>query len=78
MDPFLTYLALMVVSYVLQVALTPKQEPPPPSKMKDFDFPQTDEGTPQAVVFGDVWVTGWVVLSVGNFRVEDIKKDDKK
>ena len=77
-DDIFVYLAVLIVSYVLTSALTPKPEPPPPSMLKDFDFPQVDEGTPQAVVFGDVWLAGWMVLNVGNFVTEPIYKSEKK
>lgn len=72
-------LAMLVVSFILQVAFTPKQKPPPPTAFEDIDFPQKDEGTPQIVVFGDCWVTDWTVLGVGNYRTTAIKtKSGKK
>lgn len=67
------YLALMVISYLLTMALTPKPKAPVPAALKDFDFPQAEEGTPMAVVFGQVWLDGWMVLSVGNYVVEGIE-----
>jgi len=67
------YLALMVISYLLTQALTPKPKAPQPAALREFDFPQADEGTPMAVVFGQVWLEGWMVLSVGNYSVEAIE-----
>lgn len=46
--------------------------------LEDFDFPQIDEGTPQAVFFGDCWTDGWFVLWFGNFRTTKIKGGGKK
>ena len=39
---------------------------------KDFKFPTPDEGTPQAVIFGDCWTNDWQVLWVGNYRTEEV------
>lgn len=39
-----------------------------PASFEDFDFPQFDEGTPIAYVFGDVWLEDWMVLGAGNYR----------
>lgn len=73
MEMFFYYLAAAVVSFVLATALTPKPKTPAPATLKDFEFPQVDEGTPQAVVFGEVWIEGWMVLSYGNLRTKSIK-----
>jgi hypothetical protein len=27
------------------------------------------------VVFGDVWIEGWMVLEYGNYRTEEIESD---
>jgi hypothetical protein len=45
---------------------------PPRSTLEDFDVPQIEEGTPHAVVFGDVWLEGWQVLWYGNYRTTKI------
>lgn len=68
-----TYLILVIVSYILSSALAPKPKVEPPATLKDFEFPQVDEGTPQMVVFGDVWIEGWTVLAYGDLQVEEIK-----
>lgn len=67
-----TALYLMIASMLISIALTPKQQVPPPTAFEDIDFPQADEGTPQAVIFGDCWSGDWTVLAVGNYRVEAI------
>lgn len=72
------YLVVMIASLVLSIALAPKPPTPKPAAMTDFDFPQVDEGTPQSVVFGDVWTGGWMVLSYGNLRNQPIKSGGKK
>lgn len=71
-------IAIMVVSTILQYALTPRAKSPQnadPSLESDFDFPQSEEGTPQIVVFGDVFLPDWYVLWHGNYRVEPITAD---
>lgn len=75
MDPW-TYFALMVASYFVAVALTPKPKTivPTAEAFDDIDFPQVDDGTPQAVIFGDCWTESWTVLGLGNYRTTAIRK----
>lgn len=68
----------LVASYVISYAMQPKQQGALPTAFEDIDFPQADEGTPQAVVFGDCWSGDWMVLAVGNYRVEEIKQKGGK
>ncbi len=77
-DAIYYYIATVIISYILTVALTPKPKTPPPAALGEFDFPQAEEGTPQAVFFGDVWTKGWMVLTVGNYRTEEIEMEGKK
>lgn len=72
------YVIVLLVSLALQVALAPKPPQPKPAAVTDFDFPQTDEGTPQAVFFGDCWNRGWCVLAYGNLRSRPIYGRGKK
>lgn len=72
-------IAIMVASFLIQYATAPKPKPPKPAAFQDFDFPQCDEGTEKPVVFGQVWLDGWMVLSVRNQRSKAIKvKGSKK
>lgn len=74
-----TAIYFMIASIVISVALAPKAQVQPPAAFEDIDFPQTDEGTPQAVFFGDCWTDDWLVITVGNYRTEGIKaKGGKK
>jgi len=67
------YLAIFIVSAALAYAIAPKPPKPlPPAVIGDFDFPQTEDGTEQYVIFGDVWLTDWIVLGYGNLRNEKI------
>ncbi|MBI1620024.1 hypothetical protein [Aquamicrobium zhengzhouense] len=75
---FLWAIGMLVASYFIQVALAPKPEVPKPVSLEDFDFPQVDEGTPQSVVFGDVWISDWHVLWYGNMRVSEVKSGSGK
>lgn len=67
-------LALLVVSYVISAAMRPKQHQAKAAALEDFDFPQGTEGTAQVEVFGTVWVNEWMVLGVGNFRTQPVRK----
>ena len=70
---FIFAIALMVASYAIQSLITPKPQKPAPAALDDFDFPQVEEGTPQAVIFGDVWIEDWTVLWFGNMRTSPIR-----
>lgn len=50
--------------------LTPRQN--------DVKLPQSEEGTPQAVTFGDVWSDAWMVLGAGNYDTEAIRTKSGK
>lgn len=71
----LYYFAVMVASYFLNQALTKTNSTKPEAATADdWDFPQTEEGTPQCIFFGDCWTPDWQVLDYGNYRYEAIKK----
>ena len=74
--PFLVTLALFIASYILS-ALLVKGQVQKPAALEEFEFPQADEGTPQAVIFGEVWTPGWQVLWYGNLRTKKIKSKKK-
>lgn len=67
-------IALFVVSAVINYAMRPKTKAPKPAAFEDFEFPQAEEGTPQSVIFGDVWTEDWTVVGVGNYRTEPIRR----
>ncbi|PZR90345.1 MAG: hypothetical protein DI537_19205 [Stutzerimonas stutzeri] len=75
---FLFAIALLVASYVIQVVITPKPEVQKPAALEDFDMPQVEEGTEQAVIFGDNWTPDWIVLWYGNLRTSPIKSSGGK
>ncbi len=76
---FVFAIGMMIFSYAMQVLLTPKPVKPKPAALEDFDFPQVEEGTPQSIVFGDVWISDWFVLWYGNLRTTAVKtKGGKK
>lgn len=75
MDPTTLLIAafvMLVVSYGITALTTKKQEGAKPNAITDFQFPQTDEGMPQAVIFGDVWTPDYQILWYGNFRTSEI------
>ncbi len=77
MELLLIAFVMLVVSYIIQSLLvkTPKMKP---AALTDWDFPQSDEGTPQTIVFGDAWLTGPMVMWYGNYRTKKIKSKGKK
>lgn len=77
MPLFAWALVLLVASYAITM-LTMKTQNQQAAALEDFDIPQVDEGTPHAVVFGDVWLEGWQVLWYGNYRTTKIKSKGKK
>lgn len=78
MEAIYWQIIIMIASYLISAAMQPKQRPPKPAAFEDFDFPQADEGTPQAMVFGDCWIEDWTVLGLGNFMTEAIRKGGGK
>lgn len=73
--PLIWAIGLMIASYAIQAMIAPKSEKPKPASLDDFDFPQVEEGTPQSVIFGDVWIEDWHVLWYGNMRTSAVKSD---
>lgn len=71
-------LAIWVISYFVSAAARPKPPQAKPAAFGDFQFPQSAEGTPQAVIFGDVWTSDWMVLGVGQYRTQPIKQKGGK
>lgn len=74
--PLIYYaLAISVISSAI-LALTAKRPsaPPPPSpaSLSDFQIPQINEGTPQVVIFGTVWIPDWLVLWYGDLETVPI------
>lgn len=80
MDPWTLIFALvmMVASFVITALMTPKTQVPKPQAITDFQFPQSDEGVPQAVIFGDCWSPDHQILWYGNFRNSPIKTSSNK
>lgn len=69
--------ALFVASLVISYLLQPKPPAVKPSAFDDVKFPVVDDGTPKIVVFGDVWITDWCVIGVGNYRTSAITKNKR-
>lgn len=73
---FFGYIVLMIFSALITASMAKKPEPLKPEDFNEIDFPQADEGTPQCVVFGECWTGDWMVLSYGNYRTEEIRKEN--
>lgn len=72
-------IAMLVSSLVIQVALAEKGTGDPKKhSMEEMNIPQAEEGTPQAVFFGDCWTSSWFVLWYGNLRTSKIKSKGGK
>lgn len=69
---------LMAVSYAITASMAKRTPGKKPAALEEFDFPTPDEGTAQAVIFGDVWTPDWMVLWYGDYRVVAIKKKGGK
>ena len=72
------YLAVLVVSSVVAMALAPKPKPPKPAALSDFDAPTAEEGRAVPVIFGTVWITGPNVVWYGDLESEPIRKKGGK
>jgi hypothetical protein len=73
---FLFSFALFVLSYTI-TALTakkPANTTPPPAAISEFNFPQHEEGTPEPVIFGDVWIEDEMILYYGNLSSQAIRQ----
>ncbi len=69
----------LAASLLMTALFTPKvNQNNAPATRDDFDFPQADEGTPQAVYFGEGWSSSWMVIAVGDYRVTEIRKKGGK
>jgi hypothetical protein len=65
---------MMVASYMISASMVQKPDDARPSRFEDIDFPRAEEGSTQAVIFGDCWCGDWTVLGVGNYSVSPITK----
>jgi hypothetical protein len=74
MDPLTIVfaIAMLVASYAITASSAKSPPDAKPAALQDFEFPQAEEGTPQSVIFGDVWIDDPFVLWYGNFRIEPI------
>jgi hypothetical protein len=67
-------LILLIASTLISSLLVHKQKPPKPAMLSDFNIPQVEEGTPQCVLFGQCWNSGWQSLWYGDLTTKKIKK----
>lgn len=71
-------IAIIIISTYLAYTMQPKPQEPKPAAFSDIDVPQVEEGTPEIVVFGDVFIPDWTVVAMGNFRTTAIKQRNGK
>lgn len=76
--PLIFAIVLLIASFVIQALTQPKTPKPKPNAITDFQFPQSAEGRPMCVVFGDCWVPDQQILWYGNFRNSEIKSSPAK
>lgn len=69
-------LIVLIVSLVAEqlLAVKPTVSDASASTLDQFQLPQHDEGTPQNVVFGDVWIEDPMILWYGDLNSEAITK----
>lgn len=72
------YVAIVVISTYVSLALAPKPPVPKPAELTDFDAPTAEEGRPIPVVFGTVKVTGSNVLWYGSLYNSPIRQKGGK
>ena len=70
--------ALLMTSMLVSMLVRSSGTKPTKATLDDFDLPVPDEGTPQYVVFGDVWLDDWVVLSFGDLTTKKVKTSSGK
>ncbi len=68
----------LIASFASSYLNRPKNNAPKPTAFEDFDFPVAEVGSAQYVIFGDVWIKDWMVLTYGNFRTTKIKTEGGK
>ncbi len=73
-----TFIVLLVANIILAAAMAPAPMNAKAEALNEIDFPQVEDGTPQAVIFGDCWSGDWCVLAVGNYRTQEIRKSAGK
>lgn len=71
-------LVMLVASYAITALSQNKTSTEKPKSITDFEFPQSAEGQPQAVVFGDVWSPDHQILWYGNFRNSEVRTKQSK
>lgn len=74
----LIYIAILLATTALSMALAPKPPKPMPALLQDFDVPTAEEGRPIPVVFGTVTITGPNVVWYGDLGTKAIKKKGGK
>lgn len=78
-DDLIIAAVMLIASYAITALTSTKAtSSEKPKSITDFEFPQTAEGTPQAVIFGDCWSPDHQILWYGNFKVEEIKSSSSK
>lgn len=63
----------LMASYAVAYLNRPKMRSPKAAAFEDLELPLAAVGTPQYVIFGDVWINDMAVLTCGAFRTQTIK-----
>lgn len=72
------YVALLVVSFVVQYALAPKPQAQRPQGIEDFDVPTAEEGREIPVLFGTREIRAPNIVWYGDLRTVAVKKKGGK
>lgn len=62
------YIATLVISLVLSIAMRPKTQHAPPPGLEEFSVPVAEDGMDVTAIFGTVWISDPNVLDYGNLR----------
>jgi hypothetical protein len=71
-------LIMLAASFAISYINRPKTSTVEALAFEEFEFPVAEAGTAQYVIFGDVWIEDWIVLSYGNFRTTKIQTEGGK
>jgi hypothetical protein len=71
-------LAIMVVSAIIQYAMSTKPKAPTPLTLGELSIPTVQQGTPIAVIFGDVWCADAMIAWFGDLATKAIKSKGGK
>jgi hypothetical protein len=71
-------LAIMVISALIQYAMSTKPKPPTALTLGEVSIPTVEQGTPIGVNWGDVWCDNPMICWYGDLDTREIKSSGGK